>query len=156
MPGRVRSWRCGGQGAAAHGLERGPPAGTEITAKYLDPWWRSNARRCSPRATRCVPKWPGLFTAQLRAIHLDILTLALVQKAVEVRGVLLATRTEMLKMHRALDKQARNTATMSNMIEPARRRTIRTVAKLRGEETMEAARANELFELDTKVLAEEA
>lgn len=49
--------------------------------------------------------------------------LALEQMAVQVQGVLSATRTEILKMEEVLDKEARNTGTMSKAIEAAWRRT---------------------------------
>jgi DNA recombination protein RmuC len=75
-------------------------------------------------------------------------TLALEQKADQIRDLLGATKQEMLTMDRVLDTLARQAGSFSNTIEKARVRTRQIGRKLRGVEAVEAAQAEELLELE--------
>ena len=86
------------------------------------------------RDCRVLVMGPSLFPALLRTIHLGFITLALEQKADQIRDLLGATRTEMLKMDDVLDALAKQAGTFSNTIETARRRTRAVGRKLRGVE----------------------
>ena len=97
---------------------------------------------------------PSLFPALLRTIHLGFITLALEQKADQIRDLLGATRTEMLRMDEVLERLGKQAGTFSNTIEAARRRTRAVGRKLRGVEEIEAARAETLLELEPVNLAE--
>ena len=108
------------------------------------------------RECRVLVLGPSLFPALLRTIHLGFVTLALEQKADEVRGLLGATRTEMIRMDEVLEKLAKNAGTMSNTIELARRRTRAVGRKLRGVEAVEPPRAEQVLELDDEPPAEDA
>src|SRR5207253_1323292 len=96
-----------------------------------------------------------LFPALLRTIHLGFITLALEQKADQIRDLLGATRTEMLKMDDVLERLAKQAGTFSTTIESARRRTRAVGRKLRGVEVIEADRAEELLELQSDPVAAE-
>jgi DNA recombination protein RmuC len=98
---------------------------------------------------------PSLFPALLRTIHLGFITLALEQKADQIRDLLGATRTEMIKMDDVLERLGKQAGTFSNTIEQARRRTRAVSRKLRGVEEIEAERAGQLLELEEETLAEE-
>jgi DNA recombination protein RmuC len=98
---------------------------------------------------------PSLFPALLRTIHLGFLTLTMEQKAAQVSELLGATRTEMIRMDKLLEGLARNAGTMSNAIEQARRRTRVVSRKLRDVEAIDAARAEQVLELESEALAEE-
>jgi DNA recombination protein RmuC len=100
------------------------------------------------RDSRVLVMGPSLFPALLRTIHLGFITLALEQKADQIRDLLGATRTEMLKMDEVLDRLAKQAGTFSNTIESARRRTRAVSRKLRGVEAIETERAEQLLELD--------
>ncbi len=106
------------------------------------------------RECRVLVMGPSLFPALLRTIHLGFVTLALEQKADQVRELLGATRTEMLKMDDVLERLAKNAVTMSNTIELARTRTRAVGRKLRGVEAVEATRAEQMLELDAEAALE--
>ncbi len=107
------------------------------------------------RECRVLVLGPSLFPALLRTIHLGFITLALEQKADQVRDLLGATRTEMIKMDQVLEALAKNAGTMSNTIERARTRTRVVARKLRAVEAVEPGRAEQMLELDTEPVAEE-
>jgi len=107
------------------------------------------------RECRVLVMGPSLFPALLRTIHLGFVTLALEQKADQIRDLLGATRTEMLTMDEVLGRLAKQAGTFSNTIEAARRRTRAVGRKLRGVEAVEAGRAESLLELEGETLAEE-
>jgi DNA recombination protein RmuC len=101
------------------------------------------------RDCRVLVMGPSLFPALLRTIHLGFVTLALEQKADQIRELLGATRTEMLKMDDVLDRLAKQAGAFSNTIDSARRRTRVIGRTLRGVEAIETARAEQLLELET-------
>ncbi len=107
------------------------------------------------RECRVLVLGPSLFPALLRTIHLGFITLAIEQKADQVRELLGATRIEMLRMDDVLEKLAKNAGTMSNTIELARRRTRVVTRKLRGVEAIDPTRAEQVLELDNEAFAEE-
>jgi DNA recombination protein RmuC len=100
------------------------------------------------RDCRVLVMGPTLFPALLRTIHLGFVTLALEHKADQIRDLLGATRTEMLKMDDVLDRLGKQVGTVSSTIEKARIRTRAVGRKLRGVERVEPDRAAELLELD--------
>jgi len=104
------------------------------------------------RECRVLVMGPSLFPALLRTIHLGFITLALEQKADQIRDLLGATRTEMLKMDDVLDRLAKQAGAFSNTIDSARRRTRAVSRKLRGVEGIETERAEQLLELQTEVV----
>jgi DNA recombination protein RmuC len=106
------------------------------------------------RECRVLVMGPSLFPALLRTIHLGFITLALEQKADQIRDLLGATRTEMLKMDEVLERLGKQAGTFSNTIETARRRTRAMGRKLRGLEEIDAERAETLLELEPASLAE--
>jgi DNA recombination protein RmuC len=83
------------------------------------------------REHRVLVMGPTLFPALLRTIHLGFVTLALEDKAEEVRGLLGVTRAEMLKMDDVLERLARQAGAFSGTIEKARVRTRAIGGKLR-------------------------
>lgn len=99
------------------------------------------------RECRVLVMGPTLFPALLRTIHLGFVTLALEHKADQIRDLLGATKTEMLKMDDVLAKLGKQAGTFTNTIEDARRRTRAVSRKLRGVEQIEAAHAENLLEL---------
>lgn len=99
---------------------------------------------------------PSLFPALLRTIQLGFVTLALEQKADEVRELLGATKIEMVKMDEVLERLAGQAGRMSSTIDMARRRTRAVGRKLRGVEAPEAERAAALLALEPDESAEEA
>ncbi len=101
------------------------------------------------RECRVLLMGPTLFPALLRTIHLGFVTLALEQKADQIRDLLGATKGEMLRMDKVLAQLARQAGAFSNTIERARVRTRAVDRKLRGVEVVENGRAEELLELDT-------
>jgi DNA recombination protein RmuC len=109
------------------------------------------------RACRVLVMGPSLFPALLRTIQLGFVTLALEQKADEIRHLLGATRTEMVKMDDVLSRLSKQAGTMSNTIDQARTRTRAVTRKLKGLEQVDAARADALLGLDDEpaVAAEE-
>ncbi len=100
------------------------------------------------RQNRVLVLGPSLAPALLRTIHLGHLTLALEQKADEVRTLLGAAREEMGKMDEVLGKLAKQAGSFSNTIESARRRTRAIGRKLRGVEAVAPQEAERLLGLD--------
>jgi DNA recombination protein RmuC len=100
------------------------------------------------RECRVLVMGPTLFPALLRTIHLGFVTLALEHKADQIRDLLGATRTEMLKMDEVLERLGKQVGTVSSTIERARVRTRAVGRKLRGLEQIDADRAAALLELD--------
>jgi DNA recombination protein RmuC len=107
------------------------------------------------RECRVLVMGPSLFPALLRTIHLGFITLALEQKADQIRDLLGATKGEMLKMDKVLETLARQAGTFSNTIESARRRTRAMGRKLRGVEAIEAERAEQVLELESETIGED-
>jgi DNA recombination protein RmuC len=83
------------------------------------------------REHRVLVMGPTLFPALLRTIHLGFVTLALEDKADEIRDLLGVTRSEMLKMDDVLERLARQAGAFSGTIERARVRTRAIGGKLR-------------------------
>jgi len=83
------------------------------------------------REHRVLIMGPTLFPALLRTIHLGFVTLALEDKAGEIRDLLGVTRSEMLKMDDVLERLARQAGAFSGTIERARLRTRAIGGKLR-------------------------
>ncbi|HTB45658.1 MAG TPA: DNA recombination protein RmuC [Acetobacteraceae bacterium] len=132
-----------------------PPVTVEFAVMYLptDALYAEVARIPGlideiGRECRVLVLGPCLFPALLRTIHLGFVTLALEQKADQIRDLLGATKQEMLTMDRVLDTLARQAGSFSNTIEKARVRTRQIGRKLRGVEAVEAAQAEELLELE--------
>jgi DNA recombination protein RmuC len=132
-----------------------PPATAELGVMYLPseglyaevariPGLIDDVRR----ASRVLVMGPTLFHGLLRMIQLSQAAVVLEQKAEEVRSLLGATRTEMLKMDDVLDKLGRQAGTFSRTIEDARRRTRAVDRKLRDVELIEPERAAQLLEAD--------
>jgi DNA recombination protein RmuC len=107
------------------------------------------------REWRVLVMGPSLFPALLRTIHLGFITLALEQKADQIRDLLGATRTEMLRMDEVLERLAKQAGTFSNTIEVARRRTRAVGRRLRGVEALDADKAEQLLELEGGSLGDE-
>ncbi len=103
------------------------------------------------RDHRVMIMGPSLIPAMLRTVALGFVTLALEQKAGEVRTLLGATRTEMQKMGDVLEKLGKQAGTLTNTIELAQRRTRAVDRKLRAVEVMESVEAEKLLELDGPV-----
>jgi DNA recombination protein RmuC len=100
------------------------------------------------RECRVLLMGPTLFPALLRTIHLGFVTLALEQKTDEIRGLLGATRSEMVKMDDVLERLSRQAGAFSSTIDKARVRTRAVQRKLRGLEEVDAARASSLLALE--------
>jgi DNA recombination protein RmuC len=100
------------------------------------------------RECRVLLMGPTLFPALLRTIHLGFVTLALEQKADQIRDLLGATRGEMLKMDEVLARLAKQADGFSNTIERARTRTRQVNRKLRGVEILGDTRPPSLIEPD--------
>ena len=131
-----------------------PPATVEFAILYLptDALYAEVARIPGlvdeiGRECRVLVMGPTLFPALLRTIHLGFVTLALEHKADQIRDLLGATKTEMLKMDDVLSRLAKQAGTFANTIEQARVRTRAVGRKLRGVEQIEAAQAENLLEL---------
>ncbi len=107
------------------------------------------------RLTRVVILGPSLLPALLRTILLGHVTLALEQKADEVRHLLAATRGEMVRMDAVLQRLAKQASTMGNTIDEARRRTRAVDRKLRGVEVLAPEAAREALGIEDSVEAEE-
>jgi DNA recombination protein RmuC len=99
------------------------------------------------RECRIIVLGPSLLPALLRTIQLGFVTLALEQKADQVRELLGATRSEMLKMDEVLGRLAKNAGTMTNTIEQARRRTRAVQRALKGVEAVDSARTEAVLEI---------
>ena len=100
------------------------------------------------RECRVLLMGPTLFPALLRTIHLGFVTLALEQKTDEIRGLLGATRSEMVKMDDVLERLSRQAGAFSSTIDKARVRTRAVQRKLRGLEAVDSARAASLLALE--------
>jgi DNA recombination protein RmuC len=163
-----------GERAARRGLERrlrdecrkiytkyiNPPVTVEFGVLYLatDGLYAEVARvpgliEEMSRECRVMILGPSLFPALLRTVQLGHVTLALEEKADQIRSLLGATKTEMSKMDIVLGKLAKSASSMSNTIEAARTRARAVGRKLRTLETVESERADELLELETEFAA---
>ena len=100
------------------------------------------------RLHRVLILGPSLFPALLRTIQLGHVTLSLEQKADQIRNLLGATRTEMLRMDGVLEKLARQAGSFGNTIDEARRRTRVVSRKLRAVEAVAPGAAEALLETD--------
>ena len=100
------------------------------------------------RDCRVLVMGPSLFPALLRTIHLGFVTLALEQKADQIRTLLGATRTEMLKMDEVLERLLKQANTFTGTIERARTRTRAVGRKLKDVGLMDVAAAEQLLELN--------
>ena len=98
------------------------------------------------RDYRVLVMGPALFPALLRTVHLGFVTLALEDKAEEIRRLLGVTRAEMVKMDSVLERLARQAGQFSGTIERARTRTRVIGGKLRGIEV--EAGSDDLPELE--------
>ena len=110
------------------------------------------------RDCRVLVMGPSLFPALLRTIHLGFVTLALEQKADQIRTLLGATRTEMLKMDDVLERLLKQAGTFTTTIEKARTRTRAVGRKLKDVGLLDPATAERMLELtadDEEVAAEE-
>lgn len=139
-----------------------PPATVEFAILYLptDSLYTEVARIPGliddmGRQYRVLILGPSLFPALLHTIHLGFVTLALEQKADEIRHLLGATKTEMLRMDTVLDRLLKQAGTFTRTIEDARTRTRAMTRKLRAVEVLDPAQAEQLLELDTATEAEE-
>jgi DNA recombination protein RmuC len=83
------------------------------------------------REHRVLIMGPTLFPALLRTSHLGFVTLALEDKADEIRDLLGVTRVEILKMDEVLERLSRQAGVFSGTIERARLRTRAIGGKLR-------------------------
>jgi len=101
------------------------------------------------RTQRVIILGPSLFPALLRTIHLGFVTLALEQKAGEIRTLLGATKSEMLRMDQVLERLAKQAGAFTNTIETARTRARAVGRKLRTVEVLEQEDASRLLELDS-------
>lgn len=108
------------------------------------------------RDCRVMILGPSLFPALLRTVQLGHVTLALEEKADQIRMLLGATKTEMAKMDVVLGKLARNATTMTNTIEQARTRARAVGRKLKTLESVEEAKAEELLDLEADLPAIES
>jgi DNA recombination protein RmuC len=84
-------------------------------------------------------------------VQLGHVTLALEEKADQIRELLGATKTEMGKMDVVLGKLAKNAQAMTNTIESARVRARSVGRRLRSLEAVEGARAEALLELEADI-----
>ncbi len=131
-----------------------PPITVEFAVLYLptDALYAEVARipglvDAIGRESRVLLMGPTLFPALLRTIHLGFVTLALEHKADQIRSLLGATRTEMLKMDDVLERLARQAGAFTNTIDKARVRTRAMSRKLRSVEHIGPALAENLLEL---------
>ena len=138
-----------------------PPATVEFAVMYLptDGLYAEVARIPGliddlGRENRVLVLGPSLFPALLRTIHLGYVTLALEQKADEVRQLLGATRSEMIKMDLVLDRLFKQAGTFSNTIEEARRRARVVGRKLRGVEAVDSELADQLLGVGDAIVDE--
>lgn len=164
-----------GERAARRGLERRmrdeakristkyivPPATVEFAVMYLptDGLYAEVARIPGlideiGRMQRVLILGPTLFPAMLRTIHLGHVTLALEQKADQIRELLGATRAEMVKMDLVLDKLGKQAGTFATTIDAARTRTRAVGRKLRGVEAMDPEAAARLLGVEDEAAAE--
>jgi DNA recombination protein RmuC len=125
-----------------------PPATVEFAVLYLptDALHAEIARipgliDLIGREHRVLVMGPTLLPALLRTIHLGFVTLALEDKADEIRDLLGVTRSEMLKMDAVLERLSRQAGAFSGTIERVRLRTRAIGGKLRdlGVSTLDAS-----------------
>jgi DNA recombination protein RmuC len=83
------------------------------------------------REHRVLVMGPTLFPALLRTVQLGFVTLALEDKADEIRSLLGVTRAELVKMDAVLERLARQAGAFSGTIERARLRARTLGGKLR-------------------------
>lgn len=143
-----------------------PPATVEFAVMYLptDGLYAEVARMDGlvdelGRVHRVLVMGPSLFPALLRTIHLGHVTLALEQKADEVRTLLGAARTEMQKMDGVIDRLAKQAGTFSRTIGQMKTRSQQIERKLRSVETMDPETAARLIgpvERDLELVVDEA
>jgi DNA recombination protein RmuC len=138
-----------------------PPTTVEFAVLYLptDALYAEVARLPGlidtiGRESRVLVMGPSLFPALLRTIHLGFITLALEQKADQIRDLLGATRAEMTKMDDVLERLAKQAGAFSNTIERARIRTRSVGRKLRSVEVIDGDRAEQLLSLEIETLAD--
>ena len=131
-----------------------PPVTVEFAVLYLptDALYTEVARipglvDAIGRECRVLLMGPSLFPALLRTIHLGFVTLALDQKADQIRDLLGATRTEIVKMDELLERLGKQAGAFTNTIERARVRTRAVQRTLRGVEVMDSDRSEALLEL---------
>jgi DNA recombination protein RmuC len=160
-----------GERAARRGLERrlrdesrkihekyiNPPVTVEFGVLYLatDGLYAEVARvpgllEEMSREFRVMILGPSLFPALLRTVQLGHVTLALEEKADQIRELLGATKTEMGKMDVVLGKLAKNAMAMTSTIANARTRARAVGRKLRTLEAVEGQRAEALLELEAE------
>ena len=99
------------------------------------------------RDCRVLVMGPSLFPALLRTIHLGFVTLALEQKADQIRTLLGATRTEMLKMDDVLERLLKQAGTFTSTIERARTRTRAVGRKLKDVGLLDSVAAEAMLDL---------
>ncbi len=132
-----------------------PPVTVEFAALYLptDGLYAEIARapgviETISRECRVLVMGPSLLPALLRTIQLGFVTLALEQKADEVRRLLGATKSEMVKMDDVLEKLGTQAGRFSSTIADARTRTRVVRSKLRAVEALETGKAEAVLGLD--------
>ncbi len=132
-----------------------PPATVEFAVMYLptDGLYVEIARVPGlidelGRVYKVLVLGPTMFPALLRTIHLGHVTLSIEQKADEIRTLLAATRTEMVRMDGVLDRLAKQAGAFATTIDQARTRTRAVDRKLRGVEVMDAGAAERLLEIE--------
>ena len=161
-----------GERAARRGLERrlrdecrkihdkyiNPPVTVEFGVLYLatDGLYAEAARipgllEEMSREFRVMILGPSLFPALLRTVQLGHVTLALEEKADQIRELLGATKTEMGRMDVVLGKLEKNASAMTSTIASARTRARAVGRKLRTLEAVEGARAEALLELEADI-----
>ena len=134
-----------------------PPVTVEFAALYLptDGLYAEVARVPGlieeiSRECKVLVMGPSLLPALLRTIQLGFVTLTLEQKADEVRRLLGATKTEMLKMDKVLETLGKQAGTFSSTIEKARTRTRAVSRKLREVEVLEPGQAEVMLALEAE------
>ena len=161
-----------GERSARRGLERrlrdesrkihekyiNPPVTVEFGVLYLatDGLYAEVARvpgllEEMSREFRVMILGPSLFPALLRTVQLGHVTLALEEKADQIRELLGATKTEMGKMDVVLSKLEKNASAMTSTIASARTRARAVGRKLRTLEAVEGQRADALLELEADI-----
>ncbi len=107
------------------------------------------------RQHRVLVLGPSLFPALLHTIYLGHMTFALEQKAHEVSQLLGATKAEMQKMDKVLEKLGNQANTFSNTIALARTRTRAVDRKLRGITAADAETTGRLLGAEDEVADED-
>ncbi len=135
-----------------------PPVTVEFAALYLptDGLYAEVARMPGlieeiSRECKVLVMGPSLLPALLRTIQLGFVTLTLEQKADEVRGLLAATKAEMVKMDKVLETLAKQVGTVSGTIDKARTRTRAVGRVLRDIEALEPAQTEVVLALEDEV-----